>query len=141
MSDPVYAHVVLRGPDDWQRFMSVVKPNAGPAVERGKPLHAFLVDGDMDRLDIQVAFYWAAVLPRIAEEVPEEDGELRTAVYWHEKLALEFLGMEEYVTKSGALTKRRKSIARGKISISNMAKYTTRVQAWAATNYAIEWDF
>lgn len=140
MSDAVYAHVVLRGPDDWQRFMSVVKPNAGPAVERGKPLHAFVIDGDMDRLDIRVAFYWTVVMAKIAEEVPAEDGEFRPGPYWHEKLALEFLGMEDHVTKAGALVRNRRSIARGKITVSEMAKYTTRVQAWAATNHSVEWD-
>jgi hypothetical protein len=140
MSDAVFRSFVLRSPDIWKSIVEFVKGSAARAIERGKPLHVFVIDGDMDRLDIQVSFYWTAVIPRIAEEVPGDDGLFHPGPYWHEKLALEFLGMEDHVTKGGALVRNRRSIARGKITVSEMAKYTTRVQAWAAQTHGVEWD-
>jgi hypothetical protein len=140
MSDALFRSFVLRSPDIWKSIVEFVKGSAQRAIERGKPLHVFVIDGDMDRLDIQVAFYWTAVMSRIAEEVTDEEGQFRPGAFWHERLCLEFLGMEEYVSKQGALMRRRKSIARGKITVSEMAKYTNRVQAWAATNHSVEWD-
>jgi hypothetical protein len=140
--DVVYADVVLRGPADWQRVVNAIRPNAGPAVERGKPLHVIVVSSEADATDEQRAFYFSHVLKRIADEVPEEDGDLRPVTYWHEKLALEFLGMVETTSqRTGRIHRRRRSVARGEITVGEMARYITTLQAWAANTHGVEWDF
>lgn len=140
MAEVIHREVTLTGPDAWQRVVDAVRPNAQSAIERGHPLHVVVTSVDADRLDEQVSFYWAVVLKRIAEDIPDDNGEFRPSTYWHEKLALEFLGMVEVANKrTGQLHRRRASIARGEITVGGMFNYTTRVQAWAA-NLGIDWD-
>jgi hypothetical protein len=142
VSDVIYADVVLRDPSDWQRVVNAVRPNAQSAIERGKPLHVIVISDDADATDEQRAFYFGIVLKRIADEVPEEDGDLRPVAYWHEKLALEFLGMVETTSqRTGRIHRRRRSVARGEIKVGEMARYITTLQAWAANTHGIEWDF
>ncbi len=140
VSDTIYREVTLTGPDAWQRVIDAVKPNAQSAIDRGHPLHIVITSLDSDRTEEQVAFYFGVVLARIAENIPEEDGELRAAAYWHEKLALQYLPMRETRSeRTGHIHRARGSVGRGQITVGAMTTYITQCQAWAA-NLGIDWD-
>jgi hypothetical protein len=136
----IHREFTLTGPDVWARVIDTVRPNAAPAIERGKPLHVIVTSYDADRHDSQIGLYWGVILKRIAEDIPDDDGEFRPAQYWHERLALEFLGMIEWVNpRTNRINRRRRSTARGEISVGDMAKYLTQLQAWGAER-GIVWD-
>lgn len=139
MSDRIFHAFMLRSPMVWTSVLQVVKAHAQAFIDRGKPLMVIVVSQDHDALDSQRAFWHAVVLPRIAEEVPDDEGELQPATYWHEKLVLEFLGMAETVSEGGKIRRTRRSTARGKITIGEYADLITRTQAWAAQR-GVEWD-
>lgn len=93
----MHREFTLTGRDVWARVVDTIRPNAAPAIERGKPLHGIVASYDADRHDSQIALYWGVILKRIAGDIPDDGGESRPAPYWHERLALEFLGMNESI--------------------------------------------
>lgn len=139
MSERVFRAFVLRTPMVWRAVVEVVKAHAQAFVDRGSPLMVIVTSPEHDALDVQRAFWHSAVLPRIAEEVPDDDGELRPVTYWHEKLVLEFLGTSETVSESGKIRRTRRSTARGKITVAEFSDLITRTQAWGAQR-GVEWD-
>jgi hypothetical protein len=140
LADPLYRSFVLETPSIWKVIVEFVKRHAQASIAREAPLHLFIVSDDLDRLDVQVAFYWSVVLKRIAEDA-WVDGKQFPAKNWHEQLAGEFLGFVEVVDKKTQQPKlQRRSIARGCITVGEMARYTIQVQAWAANNFSIDWD-
>lgn len=140
MSEPLYRSFVLRTPNVWTLITEFVKGNAQQAIDRDKPLHLFIVDDDMDRLEVQCAFYFGVVLKKISEEA-WVDGKTYTVEEWHEHLAKDILGSKEVIDKKTQKPRTvRRSVARGQITVGEMARYTTQVQAWAANAFGITWD-
>ncbi|WP_207000711.1 hypothetical protein [Trinickia mobilis] len=139
MSDRLYKAFVLRTPGVWQFVVEVVKAHAQAYIDRDKPLLVIITSQEHDATDGQRAYWQGVLLPRIADEIPDEDGELHPVAYWHEKLVLEFLGMDEKVSESGKIRRQRKSTARGKISVGDFNDLITRTQVWAA-NQGMELD-
>ncbi|HKR45462.1 MAG TPA: hypothetical protein VJU59_38305 [Paraburkholderia sp.] len=138
MTQRVYRAFLLTGPGVWRHVVEVVKAHARAFIERDKPLMVIICSQEHDATDSQRAYWQGVVLPRIAEEIPDEDGEMRPAAWWHEKLVLEFFGMTETVSGSGKIRRQRKSTARGKITVGEFADLINRTEAWAAS-LGVEW--
>jgi hypothetical protein len=140
VSDRLYRAFLLTGPGVWRHVVELVKAQARAFIEKDRPLMVIVCSQECDATDAQRAYWHGVLLPRIAEEIPDdESGELRPVTWWHEKLCLEFLGMTETVSGSGKIRRTRKSTARGKISAGEYADLINRTQAWAA-QCGIEWE-
>lgn len=140
MSDRLYRAYLLTGPGVWRHVVEVVKAHARSFIERDKPLMVIICSQEHDATDAQRAYWHGVLLPRIAEEIPDDEtGELRPVPWWHEKLVLEYLGMAETVSQSGKIRRTRRSTARGKITAGEFADLITRVTVWAA-GCGVEFD-
>jgi len=139
MSDRLYRAYVLTSPNVWRHVVEVVKAHARAFIDRDKPLLIVITSQENDATDSQRAYWHGVLLPRIADEIPDEDGELRPVAWWHEKLVFEHLGMAETVSASGKIRRTRRSTARGKITAGEYAALIERVQIWAA-HRGVEWD-
>lgn len=139
MSDRIYKAFVLRTPSVWRLVVDLVKAHAQAFIDRDRPLLVIVTSQENDATDEQRAYWHGVVVKRIAEEVTDEDGQLRPAPYWHEKLVLEFLGMTERVSASGQLKRQRRSTGRGQITAGEYADLITRAQVWGASR-GVEWD-
>lgn len=140
MTQRLYRAYLLTGPGVWRHVVELVKAHARAFIERDKPLMVIICSQECDATDAQRAYWHGVLLPRIAEEIHDDEGELRPVAWWHEKLCLEFLGMNETVSDSGKIRRTRRSTARGKITAGEFADLITRVQVWAATNHGVEFD-
>lgn len=139
MADRIYHAFVLRSPSVWRGVLEFVKAKAQSCLDRDSPLVVIVTTAEHDATDEQRAFWHGVVLKRIADEVPDDDGELRPAPWWHEKLVLDLLGMTERVSASGQIKRQRRSTGRGQITVGEYADLITRAQVWAA-NRGVEWD-
>lgn len=139
MSDTLYREFVVSGPDIAQGLWRFIKANAKAYCERKTPLRVIVTEDEQDRLDSQVALYFGVILKKLSEEA-WINGRLYSKEAWHEELAQRFLPATEIVTPSGEIIQRRQSIARGHIGVKAMTAYITQVQAYAATEFGIEFD-
>lgn len=140
MSDRLYRAFLLTGPGVWRHVVELVKAQARAFIERDKPLLVIVCSQESDATDGQRAYWQGVILPRIAEEIPDDEtGEMHPTAWWHEKLVLEFLGMDEKVSESGKIRRTRRSTARGKITAGEFAELITKAQVWAA-GQGVEWD-
>jgi hypothetical protein len=140
VSDRLYRAYLLTGPGVWRHVVEVVKAHARSFIDRDKPLMVIICSQEHDATDSQRAYWHGVLLPRIAEEIPDEEAaEFRPVAWWHEKLVLEFLGMAETVSQGGKIRRTRRSTARGKITAGEFADLINRTQAWAA-GLGVEWD-
>lgn len=67
------------------------------------------------------------------------DGRRFSSEIWHEHLKGLHLGYEEIQMPSGEVAKR--PISTANLKADDMATYQNQIQAWAANNYAIQWEF
>lgn len=139
MPDRIFRSFLLSGPGVWRHVVEVVKAHARAFIERDKPLILIITSQENDATDAQRAYWHGVMLPRIAEELVDDDGQQRPVTWWHEKLVLEFLGMNETVSDSGKIRRTRRSTARGKITAGEYADLINRTEAWAAGE-GVEWD-
>ena len=139
MSDRLYRAFLLTGPGVWRHVVEIVKAHARAFIEKDRPLMVIVCSQEHDATDSQRAYWHGVMLPRIAEEIPDDEGEFRPVAWWHEKLVLEYLGMDEKVSDSGKIRRTRRSTARGKITAGEFADLITKVQVWAAQR-GVEWD-
>lgn len=139
MADRLYRAYLLTGPGVWRHIVEVVKAHARAFIDRDKPLMVIICSQEHDATDSQRAYWHGVLLPRVAEEIPDDDGEFRPVAWWHEKLVLEYLGMAETVSQAGKIRRTRRSTARGKITAGEYADLIQRVQVWAA-HQGVEWD-
>lgn len=139
MSDTLYREFVVSGPDIAQGLWRFIKANAKAYCERKTPLRVIVTEDEQDRLDTQIAFYFGVIIKGLAEHA-WVDGKQFSKEAWHEYLAQQFLPTKEVVLPSGEIIQRRQSIARGHIGVKAMTAYITQVQAYAATEFGIEFD-
>lgn len=105
----------------------------------GRPLRVILADSDGDRLEEQVKFYWKAVIEPIAAQV-HVDGRRFSEKAWHKHMKRLFLPPTEVRMPDGTVEMMEPSIARGEITVGEMAEYTTKVSAHAAADYGVQFD-
>lgn len=136
MSDQLHREFLLTSEGPAAAMWQFVKSNARPFAERGQPLRVIVTDEEEDRLEQQIRYYFGVVIKAIAENVWVE-GRRFSKESWHEHFARKFLPPSEMVLPDGEVVIVRASIARGKIGVRAMAKYTEEVLAEAATEYGV----
>ncbi|WP_454695693.1 recombination protein NinB [Achromobacter aegrifaciens] len=136
MSDQLHREFLLTGEAPAAAMWQFVKSNARPFAERGQPLRVIVTDEEEDRLEQQIRYYFGVVMKAIAENVWVEGRQFSKEV-WHEHFARKFLPLTELVMPDGEVVIVRASIARGKIGVRAMAKYTEEVLADAAIEYGV----
>lgn len=135
----LYQEYTLNGRADWQAVVATVKAAAPTMASDGRPMRVILVDDGADRLDEQVKFYFKAVIEPIAEQVWLE-GRRFSPRAWHKMMKREFLPPVEMRLPDGTVEMVEPSIARGEITVGEMAEYTKKVEAHVATTYGVQFD-
>ncbi|NSX14975.1 recombinase [Cupriavidus taiwanensis] len=135
----VYREILLRGRADWAEVVSTVRAAAPAMARAGRPLRVILADEDQDRLEEQIRYYWSAVIGPIAEQV-WADGRRYSPKAWHLHMKDKFLTARELRLPDGSIKFVQPSIARGEITVGQMAEYTTRVTAYAAADLGVQFD-
>ena len=67
------------------------------------------------------------------------DGRQFSSEVWHEHFKGLYLGFEEIEMPNGDVLKR--PISTANIKTDGMTQYQDSIQAWAANNYSIQWEF
>lgn len=135
----LYREFTLRGRADWAEVVSTVRAAAPTMARDGRPMRVILVDADGDRLDEQVKFYFKAVIEQIAEQIWIE-GRRYSPRAWHRLMKTTFLPPVEMRLPDGTVEMMEPSIARGEITVAEMAEYTEKVSAHAAVDYGVQFD-
>lgn len=102
----------------------------------GRPLRVILVEEEQDRLESQVKAYWSMVIKPIAEQV-WVDGQRFSEKTWHHHMKDLFLPARELRMPDGSIKLVQPSIARGEITVGQMAEYMTKVCAHASQDYGV----
>lgn len=136
MSDVLYREFILRDGGVWSALVAFVKSNAAAFVERGTPLRVIITEEEMDRLDVQINFYFGVVVKTISEQAWIQGSQFSKDA-WHQELAKMFLPTKEIITPSGEIILKRSSVARGQISLKKMTKFIKEVEAYAATELGV----
>lgn len=101
------------------------------------PLRVIVTDEDADRLDDQIAYYFGVIIKSVAEQAWIGRKQFDKKV-WHEYFAEKFLPNIEIELPDGKIIQRRQSVARGKIGVRAMAKYTTEVEVYAQQELGVQ---
>lgn len=139
MSATIYREFTLSAPAVWTAVTAFVKANAAAMVSKGKALRIIVTEDDADRLDEQIAYYFGVVIKTISEQA-WVDGRQFSKDAWHEQLARDFLPPIEIQLPDGEIVIRRQSIARGKIGVKAMAKFTQDVTVFAASELGVVFE-
>jgi hypothetical protein len=120
---------ILRSPEHAHKLVSFLKENAGEQARIGQPLVVTVEAYQAKRSGEQNRLYWS-VLAEIAEAV-EVEGKHFSKEAWHEHFRSEFLPKQE--SPSGLV-----AVSTTQMTKQQFADYVTRVQAFAATNFGVE---
>ena len=135
----LYREFTIDSPFAYSIMAKFMKSNAPACIERKAPLRVIVTDEQLDRLDVQISYYFGVVIRALVEQA-WVNGRQFDKVAWHEEMAKRFLPGKEVELPSGEIVFRRQSIARGHIGVKAMAKYTLEVEVYAATEHGIEFD-
>lgn len=127
----------LTDPQVGTNLVNFLRSNAKPMNDAGTPLHVIVTNEELDRLDVQIAYYFGVTVKAIAEQVWVE-GKQFDKETWHEYFAKKFLPEKEFQLPDGSTTLRRQSVARGKIGMKVMAKFTMEVEAHSSQEFGVE---
>jgi len=136
MSDALHREFLLTGEVPAAAMWQFVKSNARPFAERGHPLRVIVTDEEEDRLEQQIRYYFGVVMKAVAENV-WVDGQQFSKEVWHQHFARKFLPPTEMILPDGEVVIVRASIARGKIGVRAMAKFTEEVLSEIATEHGV----
>ena len=141
MSDSLYREYTLRTPNEWKALCEFVRNHAKPANDSGRPLRLIVTDEEADRLDEQIAFYFGVIVKSVCEQSWIEDSNGRRRQYskevWHELFSQKFLPPREIELPTGQTVLKRQSIARGKIGVGAMARFTKEVEAYVTQELGV----
>lgn len=136
MTDALYREFVLDGPSVAKILWNFLKSNCKAFSDRGTPLRVIVTEEEMDRLDVQIAYYFGPCMKQICEQAWVEGRQYSKEV-WHEHFAKQFLPAKELVLPDGEIVLKRGSIARGKISFKAMTKFLLEVESCAASELGV----
>lgn len=119
----------LRDPEIARKMVQFIRENAGEQARIGQPLVVSIEAYQAKRSGDQNRLYWV-VLSEIAEAV-EVDGKRFSKEAWHEHFRAEFLPKQE--SPSGLV-----AISTTQMTKPEFADYVTRVQAYAANHFGVE---
>jgi hypothetical protein len=139
MTQALYREFVLDKPSIGSMLVNFLKSNAAAFVEKGTPLRVIVTEEEMDRLDVQIAYYFGPLMKQVCEQAWVEGRQFSKEV-WHEHFAKLFLPAKELVMPDGEVVVKRGSIARGQISLKKMAEFTREVEAFATTELGVVFD-
>lgn len=140
---PVLRTFIVRTPEIAAAMLAFVKQNAGPAVERNRPLQVVISEHRPTRSNQANSYMWAAVLTPIAERVCV-NGRWFSADTWSQYMKVQFLpevnaaGMEKW----NYLPDGSRELAMGTSDLNSeeFATYLNQVQAHAAMEYGVVFD-
>lgn len=121
---------VLRNADIAKRMIGQIKMLAGAAAAAGRPLQVEISEYDSKGSNEQLRFLWGAVLTEIAEQV-EVDGKHFSKEVWYAHYLDLFAPKQE--GPRGLVP-----IGVSQMKKRERAEFTTRIQAHAAQEYAVE---
>ena len=121
---------VLRGDTNAQALWNFLKHNWRALADAGKPLAITVAEHRAKRSGEQNKRLWA-LLNEIAEQAML-DGKQYSAEAWHEHLKRTLIGVEE-LPGGGSV-----GISTTKLNVEEFGAYMTRIEAYAAQNFGIE---
>jgi hypothetical protein len=139
MSAAIHQEFVLWDGGVWSKLVEFVKATAPTLADKGTPLRVIVTEEELDRLDVQIRYYFGVTVKTIAEQA-WINGHQFDKDAWHEELAKMFLPTREIVTPSGEIVLKRSSVARGHISVKRMAKFTQEVEAYATSELGVVFE-
>ena len=140
---PVLRTFIVRTPEIAAAMWAFVKQNAGPAVERNRPLQVVISEHRPTRSNQANSFMWAAVLTPLSEQACV-NGKWFAAETWSQYLKQQFLpevnaaGMEKWqYLPDGS---RELAMGTSDLKSEEFAEYLNQVQAYAATEFGVVSD-
>jgi hypothetical protein len=121
---------VLRGEPNAQALWSFLKHNWRALADAGKPLSVSVAEHRAKRSGEQNRRLWA-LLNEIAEQAML-DGKHYSAEAWHEHFKRTLIGVEE-LPGGGSV-----GISTTTLNVEEFGAYMTRIEAYAAQNFGIE---
>lgn len=121
---------VLRGEPNAQALWNFLKHNWRALADAGKPLAVSVAEHRAKRSGEQNRRLWA-LLNEIAEQAML-DGKHYSTEAWHEMFKRQFIGVEE-LPGGGTV-----GISTTTLNVEEFGAYMTRLEAWAAQNFGIE---
>lgn len=126
----MYRTFVLRGDTNAQALWNFLKHNWRALADAGKPLAITVAEHRAKRSGEQNKRLWA-LLNEIAEQAML-DGKQYSAEAWHEHFKRTLIGVEE-LPGGGSV-----GISTTKLNVEEFGAYMTRIEAYAAQNFGIE---
>jgi hypothetical protein len=120
---------ILKSVEEANSLVRFLKENCAEQARIGQPLVVTVEAYQAKRSPDQNRLYWS-VLTEIAEAV-EIEGKRFSKEAWHEHFRSEFLPKQE--SPSGLV-----AVSTTQMTKQQFADYVTRVQAFAATNFGVE---
>ncbi len=139
MIDVLYREFILDTPAAGVVLVNFLKSNCATFVERGTPLRVTVTEEEVDRLDLQIAFYFGPLMKQVCEQAWVEGKRFPKEV-WHEYFSKMFLPSTELTLPDGEIVVKRGSVARGKISLKKMNVYLLEVEAYCGTELGVIFD-
>lgn len=139
MTAELFREFTLTTPEVGASMVNFVKQNAKAFADKGTPLRVIVTAEEMDRLDVQIAYYFGPLMKQVTEQAWVDARQYSKEV-WHEHFAKLFLPATELQLPDGEIVIKRGSIARGKIGIKAMAKFTLEVEVYASQELGVIFD-
>lgn len=133
----MYREFVIRNPDIWQAFCTVVKTNAKGFSDKGTPFRIILTTDSAKRNELQNRRYWGYLLKNISEQA-WVNGQQFDKDIWHEYMARKFGVLEEIILPDGEIITRRKSTTQ--MTVSEFGEYMENVESYAALNLGVTFE-
>lgn len=134
------ATITLRGPDDWQRVVAIVRQHAGALAAMGTPLRVMLARKLANRTMAQHRFMWADVLTAIERQACI-GGRWFSAEAFHEYLKVKFLpetcsrGIEKWAYHADGT--RSLQMSTTDLDHEEMDTYLLAIQGHAASEWGV----
>ena len=133
----MYREFVIRNPDIWQAFCTVVKTNAKGFADKGTPFRIILTTDSAKRNELQNRRYFGYLLKNIAEQA-WVNGQQFDKDIWHEYMARKFGVLEEIILPDGEIITRRKSTTQ--MTVSEFGEYMENVESYAALSLGVTFE-
>lgn len=134
----IYREFPLRSPSAWQALVAFVKANAVACLDKGQPLRLIVTQDEKRRSLEQNRFFHGPVLDAITEQAWWQ-GRQYPKEFWKEYFRRRYLLKSEYTTPAGEIIQIYWSTA--DLNVGQMSEFLERVQAEAASEWGVTWDF
>lgn len=139
MTTALYREFVLSSPQVGASLVNFLKQNAGSFADKGAPLRVIVTEEEMDRLDVQIAYYFGPLMAQVTAQAWVEGRQYSKEV-WHELFAKMFLPFSEITLPDGEIVIKRGSVARGKISLKKMNAFLLQIESYCAQELGVVFE-